>query len=330
MERILPGHGSGGKLTQELIKDLFLKHFDFEELKKLQDASYVFVDGLKLAITTDSYVVKPVFFPGGNIGKLSVCGTINDLAVSGAKPLFISAGFILEEGFSTSDLERIVESMANTAKEAGVRIVAGDTKVVEKGRGDGIYINTTGIGIVLKELSPNFAKEGDVVIVSGFVGDHGISVYLAREEFEMELNVESDCAFLSGMIEKILPFEGLRWMRDPTRGGLAGVLCEFSEVSGLGVEVYEEKVPVREEVKFVCEMLGFDPLYLANEGKVVVIASEKDADKILEVLREFPEGKDAEVIGRITSDFKGVQLVTKIGGRRRLEPLEEDPLPRIC
>lgn len=324
------GHGSGGKLTRELIENLFLKYFSFPELRSLQDASYLQTETGKIAITTDSYVVSPYFFPGGDIGKLSVSGTVNDLTVSGAVPRFISVGFILEEGLKFSDLEKIVESMAETAKKAGVKIVAGDTKVVEKGKCDGLYINTTGIGEVVKPLSPEFAKPGDVVIITGFIGDHGIAISLAREEFDVETGVLSDCAPLNSLLVPLFDVKGLKWMRDPTRGGLATVLIEFSEMSGLGVRLYEEKIPVREEVQFVCEMLGYDPLYLANEGKTVIVVDREDAETVLEKLRAHPLGEKAEIIGEVTDEIRDVRLVTSIGGERRLELLEEDPLPRIC
>ncbi len=324
------GHGSGGKLTRELIENLFLKYFSFPELKSLQDASYLQTETDKIAITTDSYVVRPYFFPGGDIGKLSISGTVNDLAVSGAVPRFISVGFILEEGLEFSDLEEIVKSMVETAKKAGVKIVAGDTKVVEKGKCDGLYINTTGIGEVVKPLSPEFAKPGDVVIITGFVGDHGIAISLAREEFDVETGVLSDCAPLNSLLVPLFDVKGLKWMRDPTRGGLATVLIEFSEMSGLGVRLYEGKIPVREEVQFVCEMLGYDPLYLANEGKAVIVVDREDAEAVLEKLRTHPLGKNAEIIGEVTDEIRDVRLVTSIGGERRLELLEEDPLPRIC
>ena len=328
--RIEIGHGSGGRLTRELIERVFLRYFDTPELKPLQDASYIFVNAKSIAITTDSYVISPRFFPGGDIGKLSICGTVNDLTVSGAIPKYISVGFILEEGLSLEELEKIVRSMSETAKRAGVKIVTGDTKVVESGKCDGIYINTTGVGEVVRELSPQNSKPGDVVIVTGYVGDHGTAVSLARENFEIETEVKSDCAPLNSLLVPLFELEGLRWMRDPTRGGLATALIEFAESAKVGVRLYEEKIPVREEVKFISEMIGYDPLYLANEGKAVIIASKEDAEKTLELLRSHPLGKDAEIIGEVTKDFKGVRLITSIGGERRLELLEEDPLPRIC
>lgn len=328
MKKVEIGHGSGGKLTKELVENLFLKYFSSPALHKLSDSTYA--PGFnKLAITTDSYVVQPLFFPGGNIGKLAVSGTVNDLTVGGALPKYLTAGFIIEEGFPLEELEKIVSTMAETAKEAGVEIVAGDTKVVEKGKCDGVYINTAGVGQVVRELSPKLIKPGDKVIVTGTIGDHGIAISLAREEFELETTLESDCAPLNSLLVPLFELPGLRFMRDPTRGGLATVLVEVCESAGLGALLYEEKIPVREDVKFVCDMLGYDPLYLANEGKAVVIVSPEDSQRALEILRSHPLGKDAQLIGEITQE-PHVLLKTEVGGMRRLELLEEDPLPRIC
>ncbi|WP_457569537.1 hydrogenase expression/formation protein HypE [Desulfurobacterium sp.] len=330
MEKIEIAHGSGGKLTRELIENLFLKYLDFEELKSLQDASYLKLSSPNIAMTTDSYVVKPFKFPGGNTGKLSVCGTINDLTVSGAIPKYLSLGLIIEEGFSLKELEDIISTIAKTAKEAGVAIATGDTKVVESGKCDGIYINTAGIGEIKKELSPKFVKPGDVIIVTGYVGDHGIAISLAREEFDMEIPVESDCAPLNTLLTPLFDISGLKWMRDPTRGGVATVAVELSEMSGYGIKLFEDKIPVREEVKFVCDMLGYDPLYLANEGKALIVVDKKDAENTLNILKEHPLGKDSAIIGEVTDSFKGVRLRTRIGGERLLDLLEDDPLPRIC
>ena len=328
MKKVEIGHGSGGKLTKELVENLFLKYFSSPALHKLSDSTYT--PGFnKLAITTDSYVVQPLFFPGGNIGKLAVSGTVNDLTVGGALPKYLTAGFIIEEGFPLEELEKIVSTMAETAKEAGVEIVAGDTKVVEKGKCDGVYINTAGVGQVVRELSPKLIKPGDKVIVTGTIGDHGIAISLVREEFELETTLESDCAPLNSLLVPLFELPGLRFMRDPTRGGLATVLVEVCESAGLGALLYEEKIPVREDVKFVCDMLGYDPLYLANEGKAVVIVSPEDSQRALKILRSHPLGKDAQLIGEITQE-PHVLLKTEVGGMRRLELLEEDPLPRIC
>ena len=328
MKRVEIGHGSGGKLTKELIEELFLKHFNCPELQALADATPV--EGFKrLALTTDSYVVKPLFFPGGDIGKLAVSGTVNDLTVGGALPKYLTAGFIIEEGFPMDELERIVASMAKTAKEAGVKIVAGDTKVVEKGKCDGVYINTSGVGEVVRELSPKLIRPSDKILVTGSVGEHGIAISLASEEFELESEIESDCAPLNSLLTPLFELPGLRFMRDATRGGLATVVIEACEGAGLGALLEEEKIPVREDVRFICDMLGYDPLYLANEGKAVVVVSPEDAERALEILRSHPLGRDAEIIGQIT-DGSEVLLKTEVGGLRRLELLEEDSLPRIC
>lgn len=330
MSKIEIGHGSGGRLTRDLIEKIFLKYLNCDELRPLEDASYIDFKDSKVAVTTDSYVVRPLFFPGGNIGKLSVCGAINDLAVSGAIPRYLSIGFIIEEGFSLESLEDILKSINETAENTGVRVVTGDTKVVEKNKCDGIYINTTGVGEIAKPMFLNDVSDSDIVIVTGTVGDHGTAVVLAREEFNIDAAVESDCAPLSNLLMPLFEIEGLKWMRDPTRGGIATVLAELSENTGLGVEVFEDSMPVREDVRFISDMLGYDPLYLANEGKAVIITSPETADRAIVTLKKHPLGKDAAVIGSVTSKFKGVRLKTKIGGERVLDMLEEELLPRIC
>ncbi|GBE05863.1 MAG TPA: hydrogenase expression/formation protein HypE [Nitrospirae bacterium] len=330
MAKIEIGHGSGGRLTKDLIEGLFLKYLTCDELKPLEDASYIDLEGHRSAITTDSYVVRPIFFPGGNIGKLCVCGAVNDLVVSGARPRYLSLGFIMEEGFSLESLEEILKSIGDTAKNAGVRIVTGDTKVVEKNKCDGIFINTTGVGNVIKPLVVGGISEGDSVIVTGTVGDHGIAVAIAREEFNIDSPVISDCSPLGELLMPVLKIDGLKWMRDPTRGGVATVLAELSGHSGLGIEIFEDKVPVREDVRFISDMLGYDPLYLANEGKALIITSSDSADNVIMTLKEHTLGKNAEIIGNITSAFKGVRLRTRIGGERVLDLLEEELLPRIC
>jgi hydrogenase expression/formation protein HypE len=330
MKKIEIGHGSGGKLTRDLIKELFFKYLVSDELRMLEDAAYINLKHNNTAITTDSYVVRPLFFPGGDIGKLSVCGTVNDLAVSGAVPKYLTAGFILEEGFPFESLEKILKSINKTAQEAGVRIVAGDTKVVEKNKCDGMYINTTGIGEIIRRMPMSNVSEDNAVIITGTVGDHGTAVALARDEFNIEANVVSDCTPLNTLLTPLFEIQGVKWMRDPTRGGLATVLAELSENTGFGIEVYEDSVPVREDVRFISDMLGYDPLYLANEGKAVVITSKESVDRVIEILKQHQLGKNAAVIGKITSGFKGVRLKTKIGGERILDLLEEDMLPRIC
>ena len=330
MTKIEIGHGSGGKLTRDLINNLFLKYLSSNELSSLEDAAIVNLSNDKAAFTTDSYVIRPLFFPGGNIGKLSVCGTANDLAVSGAVPKYLSLSFIIEEGFSLDHLEEIVKSIAKEAENAGIKIVTGDTKVIEKGKCDGIYINTAGIGEVVKTLSVNDVSDGDVVIVTGTIGDHGTAVALARDDFDIDTKVESDCASLYGLLKPIFDIDGLKWMRDPTRGGTATVLVELSDATGLGIRIYEDKVPVREDVKFISDMLGYDPLYLANEGKAIVITSKEYADTFLEKLNNHTLGKNAAIIGEISSAFEGLRIKTIIGGERPLDMLEEDQLPRIC
>jgi hydrogenase expression/formation protein HypE len=330
MSKIEIGHGSGGSLTHELIKKLFLKYLDSEELRPLEDAAYIDLKHNSLAISTDSYVVRPLFFPGGDIGKLSICGTVNDLTVSGANTRFITVGFILEEGFLLEHLEIILKSIRDTSKMAGVRVVGGDTKVVEKEKCDGVYINTTAVGEVVHHFQVNDVSEGDVIIITGTVGDHGTAVALARDEFSIETHIASDCAPLNGLLCPLFETEGIKWMRDPTRGGIATALKELSESSGLGIYINERKIPVREDVRFVSEMLGYDPLYLANEGKAIVVTSQNCAEKVLEQLRSHPLGKEAAIIGSITSSFNGVRLKTKIGGERVIDMLEEELLPRIC
>jgi hydrogenase expression/formation protein HypE len=331
MKNIEIGHGSGGKLTRDLIEKIFLKYLKSDELRPLEDAACINLNHNRMAaVTTDSYVIRPVFFPGGDIGKLSVCGTVNDLVVSGAVPKYLSIGFIIEEGFPLEDLETIVRSISDTAQGAGMRVVTGDTKVVEKNKGDGIYINTTGVGEVVRLMDLDNVSAGDTVIITGTIGDHGTAVAIAREEFNIEADVKSDCASLNEMLAPLFEMEGVKWMRDPTRGGVATVLIEMSGATGLGVSISEDKIPIREDVRFIQEMLGYDPLYLANEGKAVIITSGESADQVLKILKAHPLGKDSALIGYVTSDFKGLRLSTKIGGERILDMLEEDTLPRIC
>jgi hydrogenase expression/formation protein HypE len=330
MTKIEIGHGSGGRLTRDLIEKVFLKYLDSEELKPLEDASYINLSHQNTAMTTDSYVVRPLFFPGGNIGKLSVCGAVNDLVVSGALPRYLSVGFIIEEGFPIKHLEEILKSIKQTSEKAGVSVVTGDTKVVEKNKCDGIYINTTGVGEIIRHLPLSNVSKNDAVLVTGTVGDHGTAVALARDEFNIDASVESDCAPLQDLLAPLFEIQGIKWMRDPTRGGTATVLAELAENTGMGVAVIEENVPVRDDVRFISDMLGYDPLYLANEGKAVIVTSEKTVDRVIETLKKHPLGKNAGVIGKISSGFKGVRMKTRIGGERVLDLLEEELLPRIC
>lgn len=323
------GHGSGGRPMRDLIRGIFLRYLESDELKRLEDSAYIRLNP-DSAITTDSYVIKPIFFPGGDIGKLSICGTVNDLIVKGAIPRYISIGFIIEEGMRIDDLKGILKSIQETAVSTNVKVVTGDTKVVEKGKCDGIYINTTGVGEVVRSFSIGDIRAGDRIIVTGTVGDHGTAIALIRNEFDIETSIESDCAPLNHLLSPILEIDGLRWMRDPTRGGLATVLCELSEATGLGIRIFEKDVPVREDVRFISDMLGYDPLYLANEGKAVIVTSEESVDMIIKRLREDELGRYASIIGVVTDGFKGVRLRTRIGGERLLEMLDYEMLPRIC
>ena len=333
---ILLDHGSGGQLSSDLVDSLFIKYFGKPNATMLTDSALVSTPSGKLAITTDSFVVKPLFFPGGNIGKLAVCGTVNDLAVAGAKALFLTSAFIIEEGFRITELETIVQTMAEEAKVAGVSIIAGDTKVVEKGSADGVFINTTGIGVqTTNSVSISNAsclEAGDVVIINGSIAEHGLAVMGERHDFNFETPIHSDCASLNGLIDSIMPFaDDIRFMRDATRGGLATVCCELAEGRNLGVVLQEEAIPVSEAVRGYCELLGFDPLYVANEGKVVVVVSQKKAQIILETMRKHPLGKDSVIIGTIVSDSKGhVVLATLVGGKRIVQKLAGAQLPRIC
>ena len=333
--RILLAHGAGGKLSETLMEEVFLPAFTNPMLAPLSDQAILDPPNSRLAFTTDSFVVKPMFFPGGDIGKLSVCGTVNDLAVGGARPLYLSAAFIIEEGTGIDELSRIVDSMGATAREAGVSIVTGDTKVVERGKGDGVFINTAGIGVVPEgcELSPERIGVGDAVIISGTVGDHSIAIMAQREGIRMEVSVESDCAPLYPLISDILATGAeVKAMRDPTRGGLATVLCEMAASSATTVLIKEEAVPVRDDVRGATELLGFDPLYLANEGKVVVFVKKKDAALVLDAMRRNRLGRNAAVIGEVIGGkVKGrVLLETTIGSRRIIEKLSGEQLPRIC
>ena len=334
-ERILLAHGSGGSMSRALVEELFLRAFDNPILSHLDDQAIFDSPHSKIAFTTDSYVVSPIFFPGGDIGKLSVCGTINDLAVGGARPLYMSASFIIEEGMDMDELRSIVHSMAETAASSGVEIVTGDTKVVERGKADKVFINTTGVGVIKDgiDLSPSRIKAGDAIVVSGTMGDHGMAIMAHREGIQMEIPIESDCAPLHGLIQELLSECGdsIHAMRDPTRGGLATILNEFSHSCNLAMLIREVDVPVREEVRGACEILGFDPLYLANEGKVVVICSRDSAHRVVEIMRQSALGRNAALIGEVLDEPRGkVLLETTVGNRRILDMLAGEQLPRIC
>jgi hydrogenase expression/formation protein HypE len=307
--KIMLGHGSGGKLMHALIEDIFIKHFSNSILKEQTDSAILQVGSSEIAFTTDSFVIDPLFFPGGNIGKLAVCGTVNDLAVSGAEPLYLSVSFIIEEGFPISDLEIIVESLATEAKKAGVLIVTGDTKVVNKGKCDKLFINTAGIGLISKQYSlvskALDIRAGDVIIVNGTIGDHGMAVMNARESFNFKTNVESDCASLNHMIREVLDKSSVKFMRDPTRGGVATVLNELVGKTKLGIEIDESSLPINPGVKAMCELLGINPLHIANEGKVLIVAAEKEGLEVLEILKKNELGKKSTIIGRVVSDHTG-------------------------
>jgi len=334
MSIITLSHGSGGKATNQLIEEVFYKYFNNDFLLQKNDSSVLPQLNGRIAVSTDSFVINPIFFEGGDIGKLSVCGTVNDLAMSGATPLYITVGFIIEEGLAIDDLEKIVKSIADTAKEANVKIVSGDTKVVEKGNADKIYINTTGIGVIEDEkyLSAEHIQVGDKVIVNGTLGDHGICIMAKRKNLEFDVSVESDCGLLNSLIKKVLDASNnVRVLRDPTRGGIATTLNEFASQSKNSILLYEEALPVKEEVASMCEIIGLEPLYIANEGKVVMVVAAEDAEKILEVMKQDPMGKDAEIIGEVINDENEmVFLRTEIGGTRVLNMPAGELLPRIC
>lgn len=337
-EKIMLSHGSGGQNSHKLVEELFLRGFSNPWLSSLDDAAVLSLAEMghasHLAFTTDSYVVQPIFFPGGDIGRLAVSGTVNDLAVMGARPLFLSAGFIVEEGFPMADLERIVRSMAETAAEAAVHIVTGDTKVVNHGAADGIFINTSGVGEIRRgtRLSSALAQPGDAIVLSGPIGDHGVAVMSQREGLRFSTALQSDCAPLNGLIGAILEVApNLHCLRDPTRGGLATSLNEIAVSSKVGIEIVEEEIPVRDEVRGACEMLGLDPLYVANEGKVIVVIPDSAAEVALTAMRQHEYGRQARLIGRVTAEHPGrVVLITSLGTRRLVHMLTGDQLPRIC
>jgi len=335
--QILLAHGSGGKLMHRLIEELFKKEFKNTILDELNDSAVIKnIDLAKneLCFTTDSYVVKPLFFPTADIGKIAICGTINDLAVSGAQPLYISCGLIIEEGLDYEILKRIVVSMARVVKAEGVKIVTGDLKVVERGAADKIFINTSGVGVKGKKikLSKDSIKPNDRIIINGFIAQHGLAVLAAREELNFKTTIKSDCSSLASLITEILKTSrNIKFMRDPTRGGLATTLNEVVGDMDFGVQLDEDSIPVSKEALSICELLGFDPLYIANEGKVVVIVQAKDANKVLNVMQRHPLGKNSRIIGEVVKEPKGkVILKTKIKGRRIVDMLTADQLPRIC
>jgi hydrogenase expression/formation protein HypE len=333
-EKILLAHGSGGRLTHDLVREIFLPHLSNPFLEPLDDSARLMSQGGPMAFTTDSYVVNPIFFPGGDIGKLAVFGTINDLSMVGAVPSYLSLSLIIEEGFPVEDLKRVVSSIREASEQTGIHVVTGDTKVVEHGAADQLFVNTAGIGWIREgiHLSGLNAKKGDCVLLSGFVGDHEVAVLSQREGFEFEGDLTSDCAPLNDLVGKMLQAcPSIRCLRDPTRGGLATTLNEIAFMSRAGIIVQEARIPVRESVRGICELLGLDPLYLANEGKLVALCPPAEADRLLEVMKNHSQGRDAEIIGWVTQENPGrVSLQTGIGGHRILDMLTGAQYPRIC
>ncbi|WIM04829.1 MAG: hydrogenase expression/formation protein HypE [Candidatus Nitricoxidivorans perseverans] len=327
-------HGSGGRAMAQLIEELFLAAFDNDWLRAANDQACFAVQGGRMVMATDSHVVSPLFFPGGDIGCLSVHGTINDVAMSGAKPLYLSASFILEEGFPLADLKRIVESMAHAAREAGVPIVTGDTKVVEQGKGDGVFITTTGVGVVPEgvNISGDRARPNDAILVSGTLGDHGVAIMAQRESLGFETTIQSDTAALHELVARMVEaVPDIHALRDPTRGGLATTLNEIARQSGVGMMLREVAIPVRQEVEAACEFLGLDPLYVANEGKLICICAPEHADELLAAMRAHPLGREAARIGSVHEDpHHFVQMETGFGGKRIVDWLTGEQLPRIC
>ncbi|MCG7869409.1 MAG: hydrogenase expression/formation protein HypE [Candidatus Thiodiazotropha taylori] len=327
-------HGSGGRAMAQLIQELFLKHLDNDLLRQANDQASFDVAAGRMVMSVDGHVISPLFFPGGDIGSLAVHGTINDVAMSGARPTYLSAGFILEEGFPLADLEKIVISMSQAASEAGVPIVTGDTKVVEKGKGDGVFITTTGIGVVPAgiNISGDRAVPGDRIIVSGSMGDHGVTIMSSRENLEFETSLTSDSAALHSLVEQMVAVAPeIHCLRDPTRGGLATTLNELAQQSQVGMQLSEAEIPVKPAVASACELLGLDPLYVANEGKLICICSEADAQRLLPVMRAHPLGKESAIIGRVIEDpHHFVQMETLFGGSRVVDWLSGEQLPRIC
>jgi hydrogenase expression/formation protein HypE len=333
-ERVVLGHGAGGRLSHDLVSKLFVPAFESEVLEKLEDQATLPELKGRLAMTTDAFVVKPIFFPGGDIGSLSVHGTVNDLAVGGAIPRHLTATFILEEGLLLKDLERVVESMAQACRSAGVTLVAGDTKVVERGKADGLYITTTGVGVLPpgRALSIASAKPGDKVLVSGTLGDHGAAILSVREGLSVEGDLQSDSAALNTLTAAMLETcPAIRCMRDPTRGGLSSALHELAQASNVGVELDESAIPIKAPVRGLCELLGLDPLYVANEGKLMAVVAADDADRLLATMRAHPQGRDAAIVGTVVEAHpRAVTARSRVGGHRTVSMLAGEQLPRIC
>lgn len=333
-DKILLSHGSGGKQTNSLINDLFFKYFNNSVLNEMNDSAQLTLEGNRIAFTTDSFVVNPIFFNGGNIGKLAVCGTVNDIAVSGANPLFLTSAFIIEEGFEINKLEEIVKSMAEEAEKAGVKIVGGDTKVVERGSADGIFINTTGIGIIRDDVNIKAynAKPDDVIIVNGTLGDHGMTIMCERNGLGFDGDIKSDCASLNGLIDLMLQAcTDIHVLRDATRGGVAAVLNEIAQASKVSIKLSEKSIPVSEEISGVCELLGLEPLYIANEGKLCAFVPKEYAEEVLGAMKSHPLGINSAIIGEVVEDSNSkVYIDTIVGGQRIVDMPSGQQLPRIC
>ena len=333
-KNVLLAHGGGGKLSHQMIQKIFISQFKNDLLDPLHDGAMFTLGGARCAFSTDSYVINPIFFPGGDIGTLAVNGTVNDLAMCGARPLYFSSAFIIEEGLPMEDLWRVVLSMKQAAEAAGVQLVTGDTKVVDRGKGDKLFINTSGIGIIPDgvKISPQRAKPGDKIFLSGSIAEHGIAIMSVREGLEFETQIESDCAPLNGLVETMLATsKEIHVLRDPTRGGVASALNEIAESAQVGISIREEHIPVSEEVRGACEILGFDPLYVANEGKLIAFVSAEAADNVLKTMRAHPLGKNAILIGEVVANHPGTVIMkTHIGGSRVVDMLSGEQLPRIC
>jgi hydrogenase expression/formation protein HypE len=333
-KNVLLAHGGGGKLSHQMIQEIFIPQFKNDLLDPMHDGAMFTLGGARCAFSTDSYVINPIFFPGGDIGALAVNGTVNDLAMCGAHPLYLSSAFIIEEGLPMEDLWRVVRSMKQAAEIAGIQLITGDTKVVDRGKGDKLFINTSGIGIVPDgvQINPKRAQPGDKIILSGSIADHGIAIMSVREGLEFETQLKSDCAPLNGLVETMLASsKNIHVLRDPTRGGVASTLNEIAESAHVGMTIREEQVPVNEEVRGACEILGFDPLYVANEGKLIAFVSPEAAGLVLKSMHSHPLGKNAIVIGEVISDHPGIVVMkTRIGGSRVVDMLSGEQLPRIC
>ena len=333
-KNVLLAHGGGGKLTHQLIQKMFLSQFGNEFLAPLHDGAIVNVNGSRLAFSTDSYVINPIFFPGGDIGELAVNGTINDLAMCGATPLYLSSALIIEEGFAMEDLWRVVLSMQRAAAAGGVKLVTGDTKVVDRGKGDKIFVNTSGIGSIPEgvNIDPTSIRPGDKILINGPIAVHGIAIMSVREGLEFETEIKSDTAALNGLVSTMLnATKSIRVLRDPTRGGVASVLNELAESSQIGLRIHEESIPISDEVRGACEILGLDPLYVANEGKVIAVVPPEQADVVLAAMRSHPLGAESQIIGEAIAGHKGTVLMqSNIGGSRVVDMLSGEQLPRIC